>query len=267
MTGNIIVYIFILILLIFFYLILKIILIDIYIYIKMREYFLDIPTIIIGIIIYIFISKLSISRYFETKEKILILFVVQIFGLIYDGLIILLGFSMSEGVLMFFNQLRFIFHGILVPLLILFSGYALDLKNISFYINLFINIILSIIGLILGAIAKLKIVEDTVLKRCTFANDIPPIIKIIFTVMNIGSVIYMIVVGIILFLRKKDYFFFLSGLFMLIFSAIGPATGNADLNYLLSMYGEVLMIIFLYLFFIKKEKIEQLESNYLEVIN
>ena len=45
---------------------------------------------------------------------------------------------------------------------------------------------------------------------------------------------------------------------MFIFSAIGPATRNSDLNYLLSMYGEVLMVIFLYLFFHKKE---HLKSN------
>ena len=38
---------------------------------------------------------------------------------------------------------------------------------------------------------------------------------------------------------------------MLIFSAIGPVVKNPDINYLLSMYGEVLMVIFLYLYFRK----------------
>ena len=83
----------------------------------MREYLLDIPTITIGIIIYIIISKLTISKYLIKKEIILILFLFSIFGLIYDGVIILLGFSMSDNVLRFFNRLRFIFHGLLVPLI------------------------------------------------------------------------------------------------------------------------------------------------------
>ena len=61
----------------------------------------------------------------------------------------------------------------------------------------------------------------------------------------------MIVVGVLLFIKKKEYFFFLSGFFMLLFSAIGPAVGMSELNYILSIYGEILMIIFLYLFFKK----------------
>ena len=37
----------------------------------MREYFLDIPSIIIGIIIYIIIFKLTISYYINNKDIIL----------------------------------------------------------------------------------------------------------------------------------------------------------------------------------------------------
>ena len=184
---------------------------------------------------------------------------IQVFGLIYDGVIILLGFSMSNNVLRFFNRLRFVFHGLLVPLLVLFCTHALNLKKMKFYINLIITIILSILGVILGIIANLEISEGEVIKRCTFSSDESKLVKILFTLMNIGTVIYMIVVGISLYIRKKDYLFFLSGFFMFIFSAIGPATGNSDLTYLLSMYGEVLMVIFLYLFFSKKEHLKSKE--------
>ena len=229
----------------------------------MREYFLDIPSIIIGIIIYSIISKLTISYYLNTKDIILIFFLIEIFGLIYDGAIILLGFLMSGGILLFFNRLRFILHGILVPLLILFSAYALKSTGRVFYVQLIILIILSIIGMIAGIIAKLKIVEDAVLKRYTFNEDKTSLIMIIFNVMNIGSVLYMIVVGVLLLIRSKEYYFFLAGIFMLIFSAIGPAIGKIELNYLLSMYGEVLMVVFLYLFF-KNNGEENINLNHLE---
>ena len=230
----------------------------------MREYYLDIPSIIIGIIIYIIISKLTISDYLNNKDIILIFFLIEIFGLIYDGAIILLGFLMPDSVLIFFNRLRFILHGVLVPLLILFTAYALKSKEMYLYIHLGILIILSIIGMLAGIIAKLKIVEDAVLKRYTFDEEMGSLIMIIFNVMNIGSVLYMIVVGVFLLIKRKEYFFFLSGLFMLIFSAIGPAIGKIELNYLLSMYGEVLMVIFLYLFFKKNEE-ENLNLNQLDV--
>ena len=229
----------------------------------MREYFLDIPSIIIGIIIYSIISKLTISYYLNNKDIILIFFLIEIFGLIYDGAIILLGFLMSGGILLFFNRLRFILHGILVPLLILFSAYALKSTGRVFSVQLIILIILSIIGMIAGIIAKLKLVEDAVLKRYTFNEDKTSLIMIIFNVMNIGSVLYMIVVGVLLLIRSKEYYFFLAGIFMLIFSAIGPAIGKIELNYLLSMYGEVLMVVFLYLFF-KNNGEENINLNHLE---
>ena len=231
----------------------------------MREFYLDIPTIIIGTIIYIIISKLTISEYLAYKELILIIFLIEIIGLIYDGMIILLGSTMTEWLLMFLNQLRFIFHGLLVPVLILFSGYALDYKSKTYFINLIINIILSIFGFFIGIITELKVEDSGVLKRCTFSDDIPLFINISFILMNIGCVIYMIIAGIILYVKSREYYFLLAGVFMLIFSAIGPAMGNPDITYLLSMYGEVLMIIFLYLYFKKTIRAKYRKSNEVEV--
>ena len=139
--------------------------------------------------------------------------------------------------------------------MILFCGYALDASGKTYYINLFINIILSIIGTIVGIISKIKIVEGSVLKRYTLSIDVSKIELLIFTLINIGCVIYMIIVGVILFIKKKDYYFFLSGFFMFFFSAIGPLTKNSHLNYLLSTYGEILLVIFLYMFFRKQVRL------------
>ena len=161
---------------------------------------------------------------------------------------------MTENILLFFNKLRFIFHGLIVPILILFSAYALHLEECFFYCNIITNIIISIYGIIIGYICKLEIVENHVLKRCTFSSNEHKFVIISFILMNIGCVIYMIIAGIILLVKQREYYFFLSGLFRLIFSAIGPILGKSDLDYLISMYGEVLMIVFLYLFFQKKVK-------------
>ena len=111
--------------------------------------------------------------------------------------------SIIEYDLIFLNQFRFIFHRLLVPLLILFCGYALNASGKTYYINLFINIILSIIGTIVGIISKIKIVEGSVLKRYTLSIDVSKIELLIFTLINIGCVIYMIIVGVILFIKKK----------------------------------------------------------------
>ena len=124
---------------------------------------------------------------------------------------------------------------------------------------------MSIYGIILGFICKLDIIEDQVLKRCTFSINDKKFVKLSFSLMNIGCVIYMLIAGAILLLKNLGYYFFLSGLFMLIFSALGPIIGKSNLNYLLSIYGEVLMILFLYLFF-KKKKEETLNNKQIEMI-
>ena len=156
---------------------------------------------------------------------------------------------MPNNLLLSFNKLRFILHGLLVPLLILFCGYALNASGKFYYGHLSINILFTITGLILGLITKLTIVEGSLIKRCTVSKDNSLIIILIFSFINIICVIYMIFVGIILFIKKAEKFFLLSGIFMFLFSAIGPAIGKTYLNYLFSMYGEILMVIFLYLFF------------------
>ena len=73
--------------------------------------------------------------------------------------------------------------------------------------NYIITCILSIIGIIVGIITKLEI-EEEILKRCTFSKEESKLVKIIFTFMNIGCVVYMTIVGIILYMKERNYSFF-----------------------------------------------------------
>ena len=70
--------------------------------------------------------------------------------------------------------------------------------------------------------------------------------------LSFGTVIPMMIIGIVVWIKQKKPQLFLSGLFMFIFSAVGPATGNADLIFFISMFGELLMVYFLYLYAKKK---------------
>lgn len=218
-----------------------------------RDFFeaICLPSIIICTVLYVVIFILSIREYLKIKRLVFILLLIQCVGFVYDGLIMLIGYSMSDSVLKGFNIVRYILHGILVPILIAFTGYALQFRRDKLYINWVITIIFIILGVAAAACTKLEIQEFGNIKRCGQHDDTPSWVGSVDTVMNIGSVIYMLIAGIILFIIKREFFYFLSGLFMLIFSAIGPASGNADLNFLLSVYGEILMIIFLFVFFKK----------------
>ena len=220
-----------------------------------RDFFETIAfgSVIVCLILYILILALSIREYFKIKRLVFILLIMECIGFIYDGLILLIGTKLSDDALKGTNIVRYILHGILVPILIAFTGYALQFRRDKLYVNWVITIICIILGLAAGICTKMK-VEDEFgkLKRCGIhGDDTPSWVNPIDTIMNIGSVIYMIIAGLILLVIKREFFYFLAGLLMLIFSAIGPASGNSDLNFLLSVYGEILMMIFLFVFFKK----------------
>ena len=209
-------------------------------------------SIIVCTVLYALIFALSIREYLKMKRLVFILLMIECIGFIYDGIIMVSGKKMSDNILKGTNILRYILHGILVPTLIAFTGYALQFRRDKLYINWVVTLICMILGLLAAASTKMQIEKEFgKIKRCGMHDDTPGWVSSIDTMMNIGSVIYMMIAGIILFIVKREFFYFLAGFFMLIFSAIGPASGNKDLNFLLSVYGEILMIIFLFVFFKK----------------
>ena len=88
--------------------------------------------------------------------------------------------------------------------------------------------------------------------RLKAASSTPGWATAISNVLSFGTVIPLMIAGIIVWIKQKTPFLFLSGFFMFAFSALGPATGNTDLIFYISMFGEVLMVLFLYLYALKK---------------
>ena len=76
----------------------------------------------------------------------------------------------------------------------------------------------------------------------------------ISNILSFGTVIPLMITGIIVWIKQKTPLLFLSGFFMFAFSALGPATGNTDLIFYISMFGEVLLVLFLYLYALRFEK-------------
>ncbi len=115
-----------------------------------------------------------------------------------------------------------------------------------------VTIILMVAG-IAGAFATdLKVIEFAGVVRCASTDDTPDWAKTISSLLSFGTVIPMMIAGIFAWIKQGNKYLFLSGFFMLIFSVIGPATGNTDLIFFISMFGELLLILFL-LLFIKKD--------------
>ena len=160
-------------------------------------------------VLYAIIFILCIREYFKLKRLVFILLMIECLGFIYDGLIMLIGKKLSDNALKSTNVIRYVLHGILVPILIAFTGYALQFRRDKLYTNWVITIVCIILGLAAAFATKMEIEEEFGnLKRCGIHNDTPGWVNPIDTIMNIGSVIYMIIAGIILLIVKREFFFF-----------------------------------------------------------
>ena len=75
------------------------------------------------------IAALLFNRWQKTKQPLSLLTFLVSAGLILDALIIGLGSWIRPDVLKTISPVRFIAHGVLIPLLFPICGYALDLKK------------------------------------------------------------------------------------------------------------------------------------------
>jgi hypothetical protein len=186
------------------------------------------------------------------KEPIVFCIAFVTFGLILDAAIIGLGAVLPENVLEAISPVRFIAHGFLIPLIFPICGYALNMKKPMKIILWIFTGLLMIAGICeaLATVLEKKSMAGVV--RYASSETTPAWADSISMVLSFGTVIPMMIIGIVVWIKQKKPQLFLSGLFMFIFSAVGPATGNADLIFFISMFGELLMVYFLYLYAKKK---------------
>ena len=175
-------------------------------------------------------------------------------GLILDAAIIGLGSVLTPETLAAVSPARFIAHGLLIPLLFPICGYALNLKKPVMTVVWIVTALIMAAG-VAQALAT-KLVPETIanVTRMKAGEDTPKWAETISMALSFGTVIPMMIVGIIVWIKEKTPHLFLSGLLMFAFSALGPATGNTDLIFFISMFGEILMVLFLYLYARAKTK-------------
>ena len=222
--------------------------------------FLDIitgPTILVIAALEVVLFVLLLRRFIKTKSLISLFAGLIAIGLAYDALIIDLGMWVNANNMLFLSRLRFVFHGLLTPLLFALSARSYKLSK-PLVITLFsIMGALMLFGIIEGSLNVLT--ESTTANISRLAIDKETTPKILYkgsTIINIISIIPVIVIGIIAWVKQKNCYLALAGIFMFVFSAIGPAIGLTEYIFFISMIGEILMISFILLYDIKKDKLE-----------
>ena len=222
----------------------------------MREFLIKICPVAIWCIVAgeTLIAALLFLHAAKKKSKVALWSGVLTLGLILDAAIIGLGSVLTPETLAAVSPARFIAHGLLIPLLFPICGYALNLKKPVMTVLWIVTVLVMAAG-VAQALAT-KLVPETIanLTRMKAGEGTPKWAETISMALSFGTVIPMMIVGIIVWIKEKTPHLFLSGLLMFAFSALGPATGNTDLIFFISMFGEILMVLFLYLYARAKAK-------------
>ena len=197
-------------------------------------------------------TVLLFCRYAKTKNVIFLLSGFICVGLTYDALILALGSVMTEGTaLMTLSRMRYVLHGGLIPLIFAICAYALNFKGFWKAAAWVLTGVLILLGIADGCIRVIG--ATTVAGICRYASVSAPVwADIVNSLLTFGTVIPMMIAGIVVWVKQKMPHLFLSAFLMFAFSGLGAAC--MELMFYISMYGELLMALFLYLYALRKSK-------------
>lgn len=195
-------------------------------------------------------TVLLFSRYAKTKNLIFLLSGLICVGLTYDALILALGSFMPEGaLLMALSRMRYVLHGGLIPLIFLICAYALNFKGFWKTAAWVFTGVLIVLGIADGCVRTIGVEHVAGITRYASVTA-PAWAEIVNSLLTFGTVIPMMIAGIVVWVKQKTPHLFLSAFLMFAFSGLGAAC--LELMFYISMYGELLMALFLYFYAQKK---------------
>lgn len=202
------------------------------------------------------ILVLALRGWFKTKEPLFLLLGLLCFGLCYDALIQALGTTLGEGSLLTgLSRWRFVFHGALIPLLFPICAYGLNFKKPWKIAVWVITGVIIALGIAEGFATVLMKEEMAGILRMKSNKDLTPAwAEGVSMLLAFGTIIPVILAGIAAWIKQKTPLLFLAGFLMFAFAALAPATGNMDLNFLVTMFGEVFLVLFFLLYARRKAK-------------
>ena len=213
-------------------------------------------SLIIGIIaaIELLIAIVLIIDFLRTKNKMaLCVFLISV-GLIIDAFFISIGVFFEGGLPEGLSRIRFICHGALIPLLFPICGYGLKAGEKAMKVLWVFTGAVIVLGIAHAFAIDLELIQIDNVLRHTMAGTTPLWAKIVSGALSFGTVLPLIICGIIIWIKQKTPYMFLSGLLMFFFAGLGSGIGRNDLIFFITMFGELFMILFAYLYIRKDNK-------------
>ena len=203
------------------------------------------------------LAVLFSRRWSQRKRALPLLMGLITLGLFYDALILALGGIIPSGpILVGLSRFRFVFHGALIPLLFPICAWGLNFSRPWRIAVWILTGILTVLGVAEGFATVLELREIAGVIRYASGESTPGWAAAVSNLLSFGTVIPLMIAGVAAWIRQKTPHLFLSGFFMFLFSALGPATGNTDLIFVVSAFGEVMMVLFFLFYDLKKESTE-----------
>lgn len=195
-------------------------------------------------------TVLLFKKYANTKNILFLLSGLITTGLFYDAAILALGTVMADSPLLAaLSRMRYVLHGGLIPLIFALCAYSLDAKGFWLKAAWVLTAVLCALGIADGFIRVLGVHTVAGVTRY-ISISAPAWAEVVNSLLTFGTVIPLMIVGIVVWKKQKTPKLFLAGFFMYLFSALGVIC--LDLMFYISMYGELLMAAFFYLYALKK---------------
>ena len=208
--------------------------------------------------IYAVAAVFFLVRFLRGRDIFYLLCALFIFGLFYDSFVLALGSFMPEGpALHALSRMRFVFHGVLIPLIIPVCAYALGFRGGWLKAAWIVTALLIALGAAYGFAVELTVERVAGIVRYTSVKETPAWISAASGLLSYGMVIPLIAAGIAVWIKQKTPLLFLAGFLMFAFSALGPATGNFDLIFLIGMFGELCMAVCYLLYARRRNKAKE----------
>ena len=223
----------------------------------MRNFFLASCPVAVWIItaVQALVMILAFRGWKQKKEPLYLLTALVALGLFYDALILSLGTVLpAGGALVPLSRMRYVAHGALIPLLFPICAYALNFNKTWKTIVWVLTGLLIAAGIAEGFATVLDPREVAGLTRYASGDATPAWAGAISSILSYGAVVPLIIAGVVVWIKQKTPLLFLSGFLMFAFSALGPATGNVDLIFYISMFGEVCMALCFYFYAKRRAK-------------
>ncbi len=193
------------------------------------------------------------KEYISTRKTMVLCMLLTTVGLVVDAVLVALG-GIVGPIPIFLTRLRFICHGALVPLILPICGYGLKFGKKAMRILWGVTWVFIILGIVHAFSLEFSLVTTGANVRHSMADISAAWAVTISNIITFGTVIPLIIAGIVIIKKYKDPNLFLSGFLMFVFAAIGPATGNMELLFVISMFGEIFMILFYYIYILCEKK-------------